>query len=58
MKEILHDPGRGAPVAKIQFRDPYQYKKVNTTVCAPEGLYSGQFIFAGKKGSIVAIFIY
>eukprot|EP00597_Dinobryon_sp_UTEXLB2267_P016230 CAMPEP_0201094594 /NCGR_PEP_ID=MMETSP0812-20130820/2967_1 /ASSEMBLY_ACC=CAM_ASM_000668 /TAXON_ID=98059 /ORGANISM="Dinobryon sp., Strain UTEXLB2267" /LENGTH=227 /DNA_ID=CAMNT_0047347345 /DNA_START=154 /DNA_END=837 /DNA_ORIENTATION=- len=52
VKEILHDPGRGAPVAKIQFRDPYQYKKVNTTVCAPEGMYSGQFIFAGKKATL------
>ena len=50
VKEILHDPGRGAPVAKIQFKDPYQFKRVNTLLAAPEGLYSGQFIFAGKKG--------
>ena len=23
IKEIIHDPGRGAPLAKVQFRDPY-----------------------------------
>jgi large subunit ribosomal protein L8e len=50
VKEIIHDPGRGAPVAKVQFKDPYRFKKVNTLICAPEGLYSGQFIYAGKKG--------
>eukprot|EP01037_Dinobryon_pediforme_P022647 gene22647-23867_t len=52
VKEILHDPGRGAPVAKIQFKDPYQFKRVNTLLAAPEGLYSGQFIFAGKKATL------
>ncbi len=50
VKDIMHDPGRGAPVAKIQFKDAYRYRKVNTLVCAPEGLYTGQFVFAGKKG--------
>lgn len=52
VKEILHDPGRGAPVARVQFKDAYRYKRVNTTVCAPEGLYSGQFIFAGQKAAL------
>lgn len=50
VKEIIHDSGRGAPVAKIQFKDSYKFKKVNKLLPAPEGLYSGQFIFAGKKG--------
>ena len=49
VKEIIHDPGRGAPVAKVQFKDPYRFERVNTTICAPEGLYCGQFIYAGKK---------
>ncbi|KAJ1828308.1 60S ribosomal protein L8, partial [Coemansia sp. RSA 2703] len=26
VKEIIHDPGRGAPLAKVQFRDPYRFK--------------------------------
>jgi large subunit ribosomal protein L8e len=52
VKTLSHDRGRGAPVAKIQFKDPYQFKKVNALVCAPEGMYSGQFIFAGKKANL------
>ena len=49
--EILHDKGRGAPICRVQFRDAYRFKKVTTTLVAPEGLYSGQFIYAGKKGT-------
>ena len=52
VKDIMHDPGRGAPVAKIQFKDPYRFKRVNSLICAPEGLHSGQFIFAGKKAEL------
>jgi large subunit ribosomal protein L8e len=26
VKEITHDSGRGAPIAKVTFRDPYRYK--------------------------------
>ncbi|RYH06909.1 hypothetical protein EON65_42315 [archaeon] len=50
VKEIMHDPGRGAPVARIQFKDAYRYKRVNTIVAAAEGMHTGQFVFAGKKG--------
>jgi len=52
VKEILHDPGRGAPLAKVQFKDTYKFRKVNTLVVAPEGMYSGQFIYAGKKAAL------
>jgi large subunit ribosomal protein L8e len=51
VKEILHDPGRGAPIAKVQFKDSYRFKKINTIIVAPEGLHTGQFIYAGKKGN-------
>ena len=27
VKEIVHDPGRPAPLAKVVFRDPYKFKK-------------------------------
>jgi large subunit ribosomal protein L8e len=27
VKEIVHDPGRGAPLARVVFRDPYRYKR-------------------------------
>ena len=52
VKSILHDPGRGAPVAWIHFKNPYKYKTTKQLICAPEGMYSGQYIFAGKKANL------
>merc|ERR1719163_2458126 len=42
VKDIIHDPGRGAPIAKIQFSNRYRYKKDNV-----------QFIYCGKKAQLV-----
>lgn len=50
VREILHDKGRGAPLARIQYRDAYKYKKNEVLVVAPEGMHTGQFVFSGKKG--------
>ena len=50
--QITHDPGRGAPVMRVKFRDPYKNQKDEATVVAPEGVYSGQFIFAGAKAKM------
>ena len=52
VKEIIHDPGRGAPLAKVQFRHPYRFKQINETFIANEGMYTGQFIYAGKKAAL------
>merc|ERR1712018_919481 len=52
VKDIIHDPGRGAPLAKVSFRDPYRYKLKTETVIASEGMYTGQFIYAGKKANL------
>jgi len=52
VKDIVHDPGRGAPLAKVVFRDPYKYKLREETFVATEGLFTGQFIYAGKKASL------
>src|SRR5271167_1985377 len=52
VKEIIHDPGRGAPLAKVSFRDPYRYKLRTETFIANEGMYTGQFIYAGKKANL------
>jgi large subunit ribosomal protein L8e len=49
VKDIVHDAGRGAPVAKIQFKDAYNFKKEIVSICAPEGMYTGQFVYNGKK---------
>jgi len=52
VKEIIHDPGRGAPLAKVQFRHQYRYAHVTETFIAVEGMYSGQFIYCGKKAQL------
>lgn len=52
VKEIIHDPGRGAPLAKVSFRDPYRFKLHTETFIANEGMYTGQFIYAGKKAAL------
>jgi len=50
--ELRHDPGRGAPMAVVQFRHPYKYKKVRQVWCAPEGVHTGQFVFCGKRAEL------
>jgi large subunit ribosomal protein L8e len=52
VKDIIHDPGRGAPLAVVAFRDPYRYKTRKETIVAPEGIHTGQFIYCGKKANI------
>jgi len=52
VKEIIHDPGRGAPIAKVQFRNAYRYKRDTETLVCTEGMYTGQFIYCGKKASL------
>jgi len=52
IREIVHDPGRGAPLAKVEFRNPYKFQKREETFIAAEGLYSGQFIYCGKKAQL------
>ena len=50
VKELIHDPGRGAPLAVVAFRDPYKYKLRKEMFIATEGMYTGQFVYCGKKG--------
>jgi len=52
IKEIVHDPGRGAPIAKVQFRHPYKYCLQTANFIAAEGLYSGQFLYCGRRAQI------
>jgi large subunit ribosomal protein L8e len=41
VKDIVHDPGRGAPLAKVVFRDTYRYKQRIEYFVAVEGMYTG-----------------
>merc|ERR1712173_290318 len=52
IKEIIHDPGRGAPLAVTHFRDPYRYKMKKKLFVAAEGMYTGQFVYCGKKAHL------
>ncbi|CAH3029627.1 unnamed protein product [Porites evermanni] len=52
VKEIIHDPGRGAPLAVVSFRDPYRYRLRKEIFIATEGMYTGQFVYCGKKAAL------
>jgi len=52
VREIIHDPGRGAPLARVEFRHPYRYGTVRSLFIAPEGLYTGQFVYCGKRAAL------
>jgi len=52
VKKILHDPGRGAPLAEVHFRNPYKYKIDKELFIAAEGMYTGQFVYCGKKAQL------
>eukprot|EP01135_Chromosphaera_perkinsii_P003284 Nk52_evm59s239 gene=Nk52_evmTU59s239 len=52
VKDIIHDSGRGAPLARMVFRDPYRFKLQKETFVCAEGMYTGQFVYAGKKATL------
>merc|ERR1711872_71866 len=45
VKDIIHDPGRGAPLAKVTFQDPYKFRKNAELFVAAEGTATGQAIY-------------
>ncbi|VFQ73809.1 unnamed protein product [Cuscuta campestris] len=51
--EIVHDPGRGAPLARVSFRHAFRYQKQKELFVAAEGMYTGQFLYCGKKASLM-----
>ena len=50
--DIIHDSGRGAPLAKVVFRDTIRYKKDKQLFIAAEGTYTGQYIYCGRKATL------
>lgn len=52
IKDIIHDPGRGAPLAKVVFRDRVRYQKNAELFVAAEGMYTGQFVYCGRKANL------
>jgi len=52
VKDIIHDPGRGAPLAVVHFRDSYRYKTRKELFIAAEGMYTGMFVYCGRKANL------
>lgn len=52
VKDIIHDPGRGAPLAQVVFKNPYKYKQDKELMIAVEGLHTGQYIYCGKSAAL------
>ena len=52
VKDIIHDPGRGAPLAQVEFRNPYKYKRVKELFVAAEGMFTGQALYCGQKAQL------
>merc|ERR1712196_356306 len=53
VKDIIHDPGRGAPLAKVHFHNARAYKIDKELMPAVEGTYSGQFVYCGRKAQLI-----
>jgi len=52
VRKIVHESGRGAPIAHVVFKDPYKYKKQKMSFIAAEGIFSGQFLYCGAKAKL------
>lgn len=52
VKSIEHDPGRGAPIMRVQYRHAFRNCKTEAILVAPEGVYSGQFVYSGAKAEL------
>merc|ERR1739845_159496 len=53
VKEVIHDPGRGAPLARVVFRHPYKYRLKSEYFIATEGMYTAQFVYSGTNSIII-----
>jgi len=52
VKSLHHDPGRGAPLVEVKFRNPYRYKHDTEYFLAAEGMYTGQYVYTGAKAHL------
>lgn len=50
--DIVHDPGRGAPLARVTFRHPVRYKHQKELFIAAEGMYTGQLLYCGRRATL------
>ncbi|KAH8050728.1 hypothetical protein JL721_11302 [Aureococcus anophagefferens] len=50
VKAIVHESGRGAPIAKVQFQNSYRFQRDNELFVAPQGLYEGAAHLLRRQG--------
>merc|ERR1711934_482491 len=55
VKEIVHDPGRGAPLARVHFRHPYKYKLQKELFVDAEGKAGDRGAFARASGNYATV---
>eukprot|EP00924_Labyrinthula_sp_SR-Ha-C_P007405 snap_masked-scaffold_24-processed-gene-2.37-mRNA-1 protein AED:0.04 eAED:0.04 QI:0/-1/0/1/-1/1/1/0/258 len=53
VKKVLHDPGRGAPLVEVHFRNRYRFKTDKELFVATEGMYTGMAVYCGAKAELV-----
>ena len=52
VKDIIHDPGRGAPLAQLVFKKAESAGLERALVIAPEGIHTGQYIKCGPGAEL------
>jgi large subunit ribosomal protein L8e len=52
VKAIVHESGRGAPIAKVQFQNAYRYQRDTELFVAAEGMHEGAFVYCGAKAQL------
>src|SRR3989338_5659776 len=52
VRRIEHDSGRGAPLALVEFPSMRKFKKVKELFVAAEGMYTGQYVYCGRKATM------
>jgi len=52
VRKIVHDPGRGAPMAIVEFKCPIKYKREKIQIACAEGVYTGQYMYCGKTAPL------
>jgi len=52
VKSIVHESGRGAPIAKVQFQNAYRFQRDTELFVAAEGMHEGAFVYCGAKAQL------
>nr|CAD1839353.1 unnamed protein product [Ananas comosus var. bracteatus] len=53
VSDIVHDPGRGAPLARVTFRHPVRHQRQHELFVCAEGMYTGQSVHCGRRASLM-----